>query len=147
MPHPLRRVRAAIQDMRSAGANRIDEPLPLEVQPLVEEVNALLAHSERQAEEARTHAGNLAHALKTPLTVLTNAATAHNSAASLLMRELRECERPRDTNCSSRSLRDSVCAFMSLFRTRKADKHSCPPIPGPLLCKLRRVCFEVVRKH
>lgn len=73
---PLRRVRAAIQNLRTTGANRIDEPLPLEVQPLVEEVNALLAHSEQQAAEARTHAGNLAHALKTPLTVITNAATA-----------------------------------------------------------------------
>ena len=36
----------------------------------------MLAHSEEQAEEARRHAGNLAHALKTPLTVITNAATA-----------------------------------------------------------------------
>jgi signal transduction histidine kinase len=59
------------------GTNRVTDPLPLEVQPMVEELNALLAHSEQQAEEARTHAGNLAHALKTPLTVLTNAASAH----------------------------------------------------------------------
>lgn len=73
---PLRRVRLAIQRMRAGGANRVTEPLPLEVQPLVEELNALLAHSEKQAEEARTHAGNLAHALKTPLTVVMNAATA-----------------------------------------------------------------------
>jgi signal transduction histidine kinase len=73
---PLRGVRLAIQKMRSSGANRVTEPLPLEVQPLVEELNGLLAHSERQAEEARTHAGNLAHALKTPLTVVMNAATA-----------------------------------------------------------------------
>ncbi|NVD44332.1 sensor histidine kinase [Qipengyuania atrilutea] len=73
---PLRRVRQAIQSLRTTGANRITEPLPLEVQPLVEELNALLAHSEKQAEEARTHAGNLAHALKTPLTVINNAATA-----------------------------------------------------------------------
>src|SRR5690606_11534781 len=51
-------------------------PLPLEVQPLVQELNALLADSEKQAEEARTHAGNLAHELKTPLTVVMNAATA-----------------------------------------------------------------------
>ena len=43
---------------------------------MVEELNALLAHNERQAEEARAHAGNLAHALKTPLTVVMNAATA-----------------------------------------------------------------------
>jgi signal transduction histidine kinase len=74
---PLRRVRMAITRIRTAGANRVTEPLPLELQPMVEELNALLAHSERQAEEARTHAGNLAHALKTPLTVLTNAASAH----------------------------------------------------------------------
>ena len=74
---PLRGVRRAIQRMRTKGTNRVTEPLPLEVQPLVQELNALLAHSERQAEEARTHAGNLAHALKTPLTVVMNAATAH----------------------------------------------------------------------
>ena len=73
---PLRRVRAAISRLRTSGENRITEPLPTEVQPLVEELNGLLAHSEKQAEEARMHAGNLAHALKTPLTVLTNAATA-----------------------------------------------------------------------
>ena len=73
---PLRRVRRAIANMRSGGENRVTEPLPSEVQPLVEELNGLLAHVERQAEEARTHAGNLAHALKTPLTVLMNAATA-----------------------------------------------------------------------
>ena len=73
---PLRRVRLAIQRMRETGSNRMVEPLPLEVQPLVEELNGLLAHSEKQAQEARTHAGNLAHALKTPLTVVMNAATA-----------------------------------------------------------------------
>ena len=74
---PLRRVRRAIARIRSEGTNRVTDPLPQEVQPMVEELNALLAHADRQAEEARTHAGNLAHALKTPLTVLTNAATAH----------------------------------------------------------------------
>ncbi len=73
---PLRRVRVAIQRIRTTGENRVNEPLPYEVQPLVQELNALLSHSERQAEEARTHAGNLAHALKTPLTVINNAATA-----------------------------------------------------------------------
>ena len=73
---PLRRVRRAIQKMRTTGANRMTDPLPLEVQPLVNELNGLLDHIERQAEEARTHAGNLAHALKTPLTVVMNAATA-----------------------------------------------------------------------
>lgn len=94
---PLRRVRAAIQNLRTTGANRITEPLPLEVQPLVEEVNALLEHTERQAEEARRHAGNLAHALKTPLTVLTNAATAQApDLGEAVMRETRTMQRHVD---------------------------------------------------
>ncbi|PEQ10737.1 histidine kinase [Novosphingobium sp. PC22D] len=73
---PLRHVRKGLSRMRKTGASRLDEPLPQEVQPLVDELNALLAHTDKQAEEARTHAGNLAHALKTPLTVVMNAATA-----------------------------------------------------------------------
>lgn len=91
---PLRGVRRALQRMRASGHNRVTDPLPLEVQPLVEELNGLLAHSERQAEEARTHAGNLAHALKTPLTVLTNAATAHDPQLSdLVCRETKTMQR------------------------------------------------------
>ncbi len=94
---PLRRVRAAIQNLRTTGAGRIAEPLPLEVQPLVEELNALLDHSARQAEEARRHAGNLAHALKTPLTVLTNAATARApDLGDAVMRETRTMQRHVD---------------------------------------------------
>ncbi len=73
---PLRRVRQAIVQMRTGRKNRVTETLPLEVMPMVDELNALLAHNEKQAEEARRHAGNLAHALKTPLTVVMNAATA-----------------------------------------------------------------------
>ena len=79
---PLRGVARAIQKMRATGASHVTEPLPLEVQPLVEELDALLAHTERAAEEARTHAGNLAHALKTPLTVVMNAATAAGSGGA-----------------------------------------------------------------
>lgn len=94
---PLRRIRAAIQRIRTTGSNRVSDPLPLEVQPLVEEINMLLAHSERQAEEARTHAGNLAHALKTPLTVVNNAATAHApDLADTVIREARAMRRHVD---------------------------------------------------
>ena len=94
---PLRRVRAAIQNLRTTGTGRITEALPLEVQPLVDELNALLEHSEKQAEEARRHAGNLAHALKTPLTVLTNAATARApDLGEAVMRETRTMQRHVD---------------------------------------------------
>jgi signal transduction histidine kinase len=75
---PLRRVRRAIAAIRSGQKSRIEARLPEEIAPLTQELNALLEHNEVQAEEARRHAGNLAHALKTPLTVLTNAATANS---------------------------------------------------------------------
>ena len=75
---PLRRVRRALAAIRSGQKARIEEAFPNEIEPLTTELNELLAHVEMQAEEARRHAGNLAHALKTPLTVLTNAATAHS---------------------------------------------------------------------
>jgi len=73
---PLRRVRSEVIAIRTGRQRRIAENFPREVYPLVREINELLAHGEEQAEEARRHAGNLAHALKTPLTVITNAATA-----------------------------------------------------------------------
>jgi len=74
---PLRQVRREVALIRSGAKTRITEEFPIEIRPLTEEINQLLAHSEEQAEEARRHAGNLAHALKTPLTVVTNAATAN----------------------------------------------------------------------
>ncbi len=76
---PLRRVRREVAAIRSGTQTRIAEDFPQEILPLVDEINELLSHSEAQAEEARRHAGNLAHALKTPLTVITNAATAHTA--------------------------------------------------------------------
>lgn len=71
---PLRRVSRAIAAIRSGQAKRVPEDFPPEIGPLVSEINALLDHSQNQAEAARMHAGNLAHALKTPMSVLINAA-------------------------------------------------------------------------
>jgi signal transduction histidine kinase len=96
---PLRRVRREVAAIRSGTATRVSNEFPSEVRPLTEEINQLLAHSEAQAEEARRHAGNLAHALKTPLTVITNAATAN-----------------------SPDLDDIVCREASLMR-RQVDHH------------------------
>ncbi len=91
---PLRSLRRAIIAMRAGKANRVEqEQLPEEVAPLVFELNGLLEHNERQAEEARRHAGNLAHALKTPLTVIMNAATAN--AADLGETVIREASTMR----------------------------------------------------
>lgn len=67
---PLRSIRRGLAAIRSGRARRLEDNFPLEIAPLAEEMNALLAQNERVVERARTHVGNLAHALKTPLTVL-----------------------------------------------------------------------------
>lgn len=94
---PLKKVRAAIASLRSGAAARVEGPMPAEVAPLVEELNALVEHNDRQAEEARRHAGNLAHALKTPLTVIMNAAAAgQDDLADSVIREARTMRRQID---------------------------------------------------
>ena len=69
---PLARIRGAISDIRSGKTESLAGNFPDEVQPLVEELNGLLDHTRDLLARARTHVGNLAHAIKTPLTVLTN---------------------------------------------------------------------------
>ncbi|WP_286772650.1 ATP-binding protein [Sphingomonas sp. 66-10] len=94
---PLRKLRLEIAKMRGGRINRISGDMPVEVAPLVEELNALVAHNEVQAEEARRHAGNLAHALKTPLTVIMNAATANaDDLSETVVREARTMRRQVD---------------------------------------------------
>ena len=94
---PLRKVRAEIARMRAGQSSRVSSAMPDEVQPMVEELNALIEHNERQAEEARRHAGNLAHALKTPLTVIMNAATANaDDLGDTVVREARTMRRQVD---------------------------------------------------
>ena len=67
---PLGRVSRAIAAIRSGAATRIPDDFPREITPLIAELNELLDYNEQQAEAARRHAGNLAHALKTPMSVL-----------------------------------------------------------------------------
>ncbi|MFL9839479.1 ATP-binding protein [Sphingomonas sp. ST-64] len=94
---PLRKLRLAIHRLRTGESPRIEGAMPAEVAPMVEELNALVAHNDKQAEEARRHAGNLAHALKTPLTVIMNAATAQSDdLPTTVVREARTMRRQVD---------------------------------------------------
>ena len=67
---PLDRLRRQVLGVRAGQAERIGGGHPTEVLPLTEEINTLLDHQEEAMDRARAHAGNLAHGLKTPLTVL-----------------------------------------------------------------------------
>ena len=71
---PLNRLSADVADVRRGKRARLDGEYPTEVAPLTDELNALLDHNRAVVERARTHVGNLAHALKTPIAVLLNEA-------------------------------------------------------------------------
>lgn len=75
---PLRALRHALGRVRSAETQRLEGDFPLEVMPLIDDFNKVLAQNAEVVARARTHAGNLAHALKTPLSVLANAAQAQS---------------------------------------------------------------------
>ncbi|MFN0262870.1 ATP-binding protein [Tepidamorphus sp. 3E244] len=84
---PLRRMRAALQEVVSGDRDRLEGDFPAEVTPLVNEINGLISANRRTVERARTHAGNLAHALKTPLTVLRNEAGKRDDSLASQVRE------------------------------------------------------------
>lgn len=67
---PLFALRREIAAVRTGKENRLEGDYPSELKPLAEELNALVAHDQEVVERQRTHVGNLAHALKTPLSVM-----------------------------------------------------------------------------
>ena len=69
---PLFELRETVADVREGRATRVDGHYPPEIQPLATELNFLIDHNRDVVKRARTHVGNLAHALKTPLAVLLN---------------------------------------------------------------------------
>ena len=86
---PLRRIGQALAAIRAGRADRLEGPFPRELEPLALELNALLEHNAQVVERARTHVGNLAHALKTPLSVLANeAAPATGPLAETVARQV-----------------------------------------------------------
>lgn len=75
---PLKALRAAVVDIRRGEADRISGDYPHDIAPLAGELNLLIDTNREILDRARTHVGNLAHALKTPLSVLVNEADANS---------------------------------------------------------------------
>jgi signal transduction histidine kinase len=71
---PLSELRRDIANVRRGDSERLSGDYPAELQPVAHELNALVDHNREVVERARRHVGNLAHALKTPIAVLKNAA-------------------------------------------------------------------------
>ncbi len=77
---PLREIERGLTAIRSGEVTKLDSKLPVEIEPLQAEINALLQSNQDIIDRARTQVGNLAHALKTPLAVITNEAREDKSA-------------------------------------------------------------------
>ncbi len=73
---PLKRISESLAAIRAGTAERLAGRFPVEIEPLARETNALIDANREIVERARTHVGNLAHALKTPLSVMMNEAAA-----------------------------------------------------------------------
>jgi len=85
---PLKRISEGLAAIRSGTSERLEGGFPVEVAPLVRETNALIDANREIVNRARTHVGNLAHALKTPISVMMNEAAAQ--AADPLAAKVRE---------------------------------------------------------
>lgn len=86
---PLRKLGAEIKQLESGDIDQLTEAVPLEVKPLVVEVNRLLVVMSNRLNRSRNALGNLAHALKGPLNLLTQLAD-RNDTPVLLKQEMRQ---------------------------------------------------------
>jgi signal transduction histidine kinase len=84
---PLARLSNAIGAIRRGATDRIDGRYPDDLAPLASEVNLLIDANREILERARTQVGNLAHALKTPLSVLVNEAANDDTSLAGKVRE------------------------------------------------------------
>lgn len=87
---PLKQLIYALTRLRDGRTQQLEGRFPVEVAPLVENFNQILADYDRHVERARTLAGNLAHAVKTPLSVMANAAADSSVSESALRETVRK---------------------------------------------------------
>jgi len=84
---PLHEIQDKLGDVRAGRRDNLDGEYPSELSPLVREINTLISHNRNVVDRARTHVGNLAHALKTPLAVLKNEAKGSDKLSELVRRQ------------------------------------------------------------
>jgi signal transduction histidine kinase len=98
---PVRQLRGRLSALRSGSAERVDGRYPSEVQPLVDDLNALLTYREAAVQRALSKAGDLAHGLKTPLALLAQEAesaerSGHHDVAASIRQQVERMQRQVD---------------------------------------------------
>lgn len=94
---PLFDLSSEVAAVRRGKLERLENAYPHELAPLAEELNALVAHNQEVVERQRTHVGNLAHALKTPLSVMaTEARASDGPLADVVLRQTEAMRRQVD---------------------------------------------------
>ncbi|MGF0241148.1 sensor histidine kinase [Rhodococcus sp. IEGM1300] len=94
---PLEKAREQIAQLQQGKRSQLDDQVPVELEPLVAQINHLLAHTEDSLKRSRNALGNLGHALKTPLAVLVSLATnekldAHPELRKMLQQQLEQVQ-------------------------------------------------------
>jgi signal transduction histidine kinase len=98
---PFDRIRARLSEVRAGKAHHLTDEYPSEIQPVVDDLNALLDHRDEAVRRALAKAGDLAHGLKTPLAVIAQEAdrvraAGHPELADTLAQEIERMRRQMD---------------------------------------------------
>ena len=134
---PMTRLARALRRIRSGKETRLPSGLPLEVQPVVDDLNSLIDINAQMVVRARAQAGNLAHALKTPLAVLTDEAFrleshGHGGSAHVILQQCQRMQREID---------------YQIARARAAASRSIPGVNALVLPAVNNIVSAMNRLH
>jgi signal transduction histidine kinase len=134
---PMTRLKRAITAIRSGKETHLPRSLPLEVQPVVDDLNGLIDLNAQMVMRARAQAGNLAHALKTPLAVLTDEAyrlqtQGEDETAQVILQQCQRMQRQID---------------YQIARARAAASRSVPGVNSLVLPAVNNIVSAMQRLH
>src|SRR5579871_991059 len=134
---PMVRLRRALKAIRAGKETHLPRRAPLEVQPVVDDLNSMIDLNAQMVVRARAQAGNLAHALKTPLAVLTDEAyrlkaQGEEEAAQTILQQCQRMQRHIDYH---------------IARTRAAASRSVPGVNAPVLPAVTSIVTAMSRLY
>ena len=133
---PLRRLREGVASIRKGEAERIEDDFSSDLSPLANELNLMIAANRDVVERARTQVGNLAHALKTPLSVVVNEAGAEPGPLADKVKE------------QAAIMRDQVAFYLDRARAAaRAGSIGVATDVAPTIDALLRTFRKIFRDH